>query len=132
MPDELTPDEAPPEELLVDTPDDVPEVAPDDPPLAVAPPDDPEPPPLDELVDGTDFTDPEHAAKHAPSAIATATLRPPPLFARRPMCLTPADSGKYPVQGWAGSEGLSPSPSGGRAGESSAADHGVGFAGQAR
>jgi hypothetical protein len=89
MPDELTPDEAPPEEPPVDIPEDVPEGAPDDPPLAVAPLDDPEPPLLDELVDGTDLTDPEHAAKHAPSAITTATLRTPPLFARCPMCLTP-------------------------------------------
>jgi hypothetical protein len=123
MPDELTPDDAPPEELPVDVPDevpdDVPEGEPDDPPLAVAPLDDPEPPLLDEPVGGTDFTDPEHAAKHAPTAITTATLRTPPLPGPCPMCLTPADSGKYPVHGWAGSEGRS------------GADHGVGFAGQA-
>jgi hypothetical protein len=129
MPEELTPDEVPPEEPPV--PDDVPEGVPDDPPLEVAAPDE-EPPLLDELVDGTDFTDPEHAAKHAPTAITTATPRTPPLFGPCPMCLTPADSGKYPVHGWAGSAGVFAEPAFGNGLGRSGADQGVGFAGQAR
>jgi hypothetical protein len=94
-PDELTPEEVAPEELPPGTPEDEPPVAPDEPPLEDCPPDDPpeEPePPLDEPPGAPDWTAPEQAAMHPPSATKRAILRalaPFALFDRRPMCPLP-------------------------------------------